>query len=79
MKSFLNEVWSNWKQIASSIGDFQSRWLLTVFYFTIALPFGFVARVLLDPLNTRQSPVDSGWVKRPPQDEVGLSEAKQEF
>ena len=62
MKNFRN-LWEGWKQLTAYLGDFQARWLLTVFYFTIALPFGMIERAL-DPLKTRRAPVTSAWEKR---------------
>lgn len=65
LRRALGGLWDGWKEIASFIGDFQARLLLTTFYFTIAAPFALVAR-LIDPLRTRRSNRASGWVLRPP-------------
>lgn len=45
------------------IGDFQSRMLLTFFYFTIVIPFALLVRVITDPLGVR-SRRTTGWVSR---------------
>ena len=47
------------------IGNFQSRLLLTVFYFTILAPFALVLRMASDPLQRR--PRATSWVEWPPQ------------
>lgn len=59
----LNRLWAAWREIAGYVGDFQARVLLTAFYFTIAVPFGLLARAL-DPLRVRRTPATTGWVRR---------------
>lgn len=49
----LRRLWERWKVIAHTVGTFQSRVLLTVFYYLILLPFGVGLRVLADPLHLR--------------------------
>jgi hypothetical protein len=64
MKAFFSKFWAGWKELAGYFADFQSRWLLTVFYFTLALPFGVLTRLFTDPMQTRQPPTMSGWTLR---------------
>ena len=64
MKSVLRWVWRHWSDIARAIGDFQSRLLLTLFYFTVLAPFGVGARVGVDPLRLRRRAGGSAWVAR---------------
>ena len=73
----LVRFWTGWKEIASYIGDFQARLLLTVFYFTVAVPFAMVAR-LLDPLRTHPARGTSGWTARPA-DRQDLKSHRQQF
>jgi hypothetical protein len=53
--NILNQIWRKWKQVGQFIGDWVARILLTIFYFSIFLPFGLVVRLLGDPLEIRQS------------------------
>ena len=53
-------AWARWMKIAGVIGDFQSRVVLSLFYFVIVLPFGLVVRVFGDPLRINRNR-DSGW------------------
>jgi hypothetical protein len=78
MLRFLKRLWVGWKEIAGCIGDFQSRLLLTVFYFTVALPFGLLVRIASDPLRVRRPPSPSGWMNRPPQ-KTDLPAAQRQF
>ena len=59
----LSKFWSAWKKIGQWIGDMLARIVLTVFYFTIFLPFGLGVRLFGDPLHIKQRP-DSLWVPR---------------
>lgn len=56
-----------WADLASSIGTFQARVLLTVLYFTWLAPFGLLVRFLSNPLDLRQSSgreATTGWKQR---------------
>ena len=78
MKQTLKNLWQAYKEFAVYVGDFQARLLLTVFYFTVASPFGLLARLILDPLKIRKRPITSGWVKRPISDPE-IKGAQQQF
>jgi hypothetical protein len=64
MKNILRNIWEKYKIFAGYIGDFQARWLLTVFYFTIAVPFALIGKFLMDPLEIRKKPLTSAWLQR---------------
>jgi len=64
MRHFFSKLWAGWKELAKYFADFQSRWLLTVFYFTIILPFGLLATLFMDGLHTKRVPENSAWMKR---------------
>ena len=46
----LQKVWHAWKRIGQFIGDLIGRLVLTVFYFTLFMPFGLGVRFFGDPL-----------------------------
>ena len=60
--NFLKQVWKKWRAFGQMMGDFVARIFMTVFYFTIALPFGVGVRLLKDPLHLRSG--QSGWLLR---------------
>ena len=63
-------IWSAWKKFGQAIGDFVARVVLTVFYFTVFVPFGIGVRLFGDPLRLKP-PVDGAvWQSR---DEVDTS------
>ena len=74
----LSKLWKIWKQFGQLVGDFVARIFLTLFYFTILVPFGLVVRFFQDPLHLASDGQTSFWLKRAPR-ETSLSEAHREF
>ena len=60
--NFLKLVWKKWRAFGKVMGDFVARIFMTVFYFTVALPFGIGVRLFKDPLRLKSTEV--GWLKR---------------
>lgn len=50
----LKRFWEGWKRVGQWIGDAVARIVLTVFYFTIFLPFGLMSRLFADPLQIKR-------------------------
>ena len=63
----LRRGWQAWKRFGQFIGDFIGRLVLTVFYFTLFMPFGLGVRFLGDPLAIR-SRGRSKWLERTTKD-----------
>ena len=61
MMGLLRRVWNGWKRFGRWMGDMVARVVLTVFYFTIALPFGLGVRLSSDPLQRKSDPA---WTPR---------------
>ena len=57
-------AWDRFKIIVSIVGDVQGRAILTLFYFTILVPFGLGARLFGDSLRLRSA--SQTWLERPP-------------
>jgi hypothetical protein len=51
----LNKIWKGWLAFGRFIGNWVARIVLSIFYFTIFVPFGLGVRFFSDPL----------WVKAP--------------
>jgi hypothetical protein len=49
----LRKAWQTWKRIGQFIGDAMGRVVLTLFYFTLFMPFGLGVRLFGDPLALR--------------------------
>jgi len=49
----LRKIWAGWKRFGQFMGDVIGRLVLTIFYFTIFLPFGAGMRLLADRLDIK--------------------------
>lgn len=63
MQGILDFAWKRFKLIAEIVGEVQGRVLVTIFYFTILVPFALISKLLGDPLNRSSAP---SWVERHP-------------
>jgi hypothetical protein len=59
---FLKTVWRKWRAFGQVMGDFVARVFMTVFYFTVAIPFGIGVRLFKDPLRLKAK--EFGWLPR---------------
>jgi hypothetical protein len=74
----LRQMWDRWKVFSTTLGDFQSRIILMVLYFSIVIPFGLGLRLLSDPLRVKGSHREPAWLDRSPT-RFTLEEARQQF
>jgi hypothetical protein len=51
----LRKVWHAWKRFGQFMGDLIGRLVLTVFYFTLFMPFALGVRFFMDPLAMRRT------------------------
>lgn len=56
-------LWERWKSIAHTIGNFQARLLLSLFYFLVLSPFGLGVRLFSDPLGLKKRN-NPHWISR---------------
>ena len=70
--------WSRWREVSQKAADVQARVLLTVFYFTLMVPFGVVFGLIKDPLRIKQRPSGTYWMDRKPVSE-SLADAQRQF
>lgn len=78
LKGRTSHGWGKWRELSRKAADVQARVLLTVFYFTVAAPFGIALGLFGDPLRMKKRPSGSYWVERKPVDETLLG-AKRQF
>ncbi len=52
----LRRIWEGWKAIGRLIGNLVARIVLTLFYFTVFVPFGLGSRLFGDHLGIKSSP-----------------------
>ena len=70
--------WSKWKALSRKAAELQARIILTIFYFTLAAPFGFARSRFGDPLRMKSSQPASGWLERRTRDRT-LEDARRQF
>ena len=74
---FLRRFWEAWKRFGKFIGDFIGRLVLTVFYFTIFVPFGLGVRLFGDPLGLKpKQPLQ--WIARSTHD-LSMNDVRRLF
>lgn len=66
--NLLRTIWRKWRAFGKLMGDFVARIFMTVFYFTIAIPFGLGMRLFKDPLHLKSR--QSGWLPRKDSDDT---------
>jgi hypothetical protein len=72
----LKQFWKRWKTFGRKAADILGRVLMTIFYFTLAAPFGLIARFFSDPLKLKRR--QPRWEPRP-KDEADLKRAREAF
>ncbi len=78
MAEKLKQAMRLWKAFGQAIGDFVARVVLTIFYFTIFLPFGVAARLFGNSFGAPGSSNASFWQQRATRDKK-LSDARKQF
>jgi hypothetical protein len=73
----LKKAWARWKIIAHHIGVFQSRVILTLFYFILLLPIGLVFSLFKDALEIKKS-YPTAWKIKDKQSAT-MEEMKEQF
>jgi hypothetical protein len=58
----LKKIWQAWKRFGQFLGDILARVVLTLFYFTLFLPFGIGVTWFSDPLRSRSK--TAAWLPR---------------
>lgn len=73
----LKKAWGKWKVIAHHIGVFQSRLILTLFYFILLFPIGIIFGLFKDVLGIKAKYVTT-WKNKEKQSVV-MEEMKEQF
>jgi len=60
---YAKRVWQSWLRTARFIGDQIGRVFLTIFFFTVFMPFALIIRFFGDPLAMRPSH-HAKWLER---------------
>lgn len=67
-------LWKSWLAVGHRIGTFNSRVILTVFYFLVIMPYAVAMRLFGDPLHLKHK----GWHSRTTKD-LTLKDVSRQF
>ena len=73
----VQKMWEGWKGFGHFIGNLLARLVLTIFYFSVFIPFGIGVRLFSDPLRIK-TPPSPQWVSRQTGDQ-NLKEVSRQF
>lgn len=54
--ALIKDFWKGWKAFGHFLGNMLARVVLTIFYFTIFVPFGLGVKLFSDPLHIKSQP-----------------------
>lgn len=74
----LKKFWRAWMRFGHFMGDMVGRVVMTLFYFTILLPFGVIVTLFSDPLDRKHTNQQPAWHARTTGDRT-LEEARRQF
>ena len=70
--------WGKWRELSRKGAEVQARVILTLFYFTVVVPFGLVRTYLSDPLRLKRASQPRTWLERRTRD-LTLDDARRQF
>lgn len=76
--TILQKIWATWKRVGQLIGDLIARVVLSLFYFTLFVPFAVAVRLFGDPLSMKAKANPSWWLERSTRD-LALDNARRQF
>jgi hypothetical protein len=62
--NLFKKLWPSWKDFSKRMGVFQSRIVLSLFFFIFVSPFALAVKVFSDPLNIKRQSSTSQWLPK---------------
>ncbi len=75
---WLRSLWQRWRRVGQVIGDIVGHVFLSLFYFTVLVPFALGVRLFSDPLDKGKRPRERGWAHRQTRDRT-LDDARRQY
>ena len=75
--TLIKDFWHGWKAFGQFMGDWLARIVLTIFYFSVLVPFGLGVRLFSDPLLVKKRP-DMLWQPRSNGDQT-LEDTRRQY
>lgn len=63
-KNLVMNLWQSWKDFSKRMGSFQSRIILSMFFFLLVSPFALAVKIFSDPLRIKSQREDSHWLHK---------------
>ena len=63
-KNPIKKLWLSWENFSKRMGSFQSRIILSLFYFFFVTPFALGVKIFSDPLNIKHQSSKSHWIPK---------------
>lgn len=77
-RNLFKNLWLKWKAFSGRIGSFQSRLVLSFFFFLFVTPFGLGVKIFRDPLRLKKREKTSYWLSRK-ETASGLEQSRKQF
>ncbi len=63
-KNPIKKLWQSWKNFSKRMGSFQSRIMLSLFFFIFVTPFALGVKIFSDPLKIKHQSSKSHWLPK---------------
>lgn len=73
-----NNLWTKWKEFSQRMGSFQSKIILSFFFFILVTPFAMGVKLFSDPLKIKHSSNPTYWVPKK-ESESNIEEYRKQF
>jgi len=77
-KNPIKKLWQIWNNFSKRMGSFQSRIILSLFFFIFVSPFAIAVKIFSDPLNIRHKTTKSHWLTRK-EIKTDLEQSRRQF
>jgi len=62
--NLFKKLWHSWKDFSQRMGNFQSRIILSLFFFIFVSPFALAVKIFSDPLSIKHQRSTSQWLPK---------------
>ena len=76
--NLVKRLWQSWGNFSKRTGSFQTRILLSLFFFILVTPFALAVKVFSDPLSIKHESGDSYWLSKI-KSEADLEQFRRQF
>ena len=77
-RNLVKKLWQSWADFSRRMGNFQTRIVLSLFFFIVVSPFALAVKSFSDPLRLKYRNNDSHWLLKT-ETEADLEQFKRQF